>query len=214
MKQILILLFACMLMFCGCGETEASTSSESSFESVASSSSEDIESSIDSETETSTSAESSVIDSIEPEPESSFVSTDVCTVTFVTFGGSFVEPQVIARGDKAIEPPVPTKECRCEFVGWYLGGEKWSFTDYLVPGDITLTAKWIKCFGFDEKELEILKSLSFFDGNPYTWLDVEDIQRGDCIWDGHYNEGCWRYTITFKSGITKTIDIAKDCLED
>lgn len=133
-----------------------------------------------------------------------------CTVTFDTQGGSTIEQQVVVKGEKAKEPPAPTKECECEFDGWYVGDEKWSFIGYAVTEDITLTAKWVKCFDLTDKELEILKSLKIFE-DKYTWRDVENVQKSDCYYENEVLDSV-KYTITFKDGTTFTIDIAKSCL--
>lgn len=143
----------------------------------------------------------------------------VCTVTFDSQGGSAVESQVVAWGDKALEPLVPTKECLCEFDGWYLGDEKWSFIGYTVTEDMTLTAKWFNCFtclGLNDKEFEILDSLKIFK-EQYTWRDVEDIQKSDSyLKDAEGNkmsdEDAVEYKITFRDGYVFTITVCKSCL--
>lgn len=64
------------------------------------------------------------------------------TVTFESNGGSLVDQQVIADGDKAIKPTNPTKS-GYTFVGWYdeLLQTPYSF-DAAVNANITLYAKW------------------------------------------------------------------------
>ena len=63
------------------------------------------------------------------------------TVTFDSNGGSAVASQTVAKGEKVKRPTAPTKE-NCEFVGWYIDDEAWSFWGYTVTESITLTAKW------------------------------------------------------------------------
>ena len=120
----------------------------------------------------------------------------VCTVTFDSLGGTAVEQQTVIKGEKAVEPPAPTKECKCEFDGWYLGEEKWSFIGYSVTEDITLTARWIECYGLSKEEIDILKDFisSKYDGKR-TWNDVDSIKK-----EHSPNFECYDYTITFKDG--------------
>lgn len=148
MKKIVILLIACLFMFCGCSEAEVT------------------------ETER------------------------VCTVTFDSQGGSSVESQAVSWGEKAVEPPPPTKECLCEFDGWYLGDEKWSFIGYTVTEDMTLTAKWIECHDMSEFEIDVLKGFisSKYDDKK-SWADVESIHK-----ERSADFDCYDYTITFMDG--------------
>jgi len=66
------------------------------------------------------------------------------TVTFVTDGGTYVNP-VTAKYGSTIAEPTTTKEGHT-FTGWYYndGGEekKWNFTSDTVKSNITLTAHW------------------------------------------------------------------------
>lgn len=64
------------------------------------------------------------------------------TVTFESNGGSLVDQQVIADGDKAVNPTNPTKSGHT-FVGWYdeLLQTQYNF-DTAVNANITLYAKW------------------------------------------------------------------------
>ncbi len=65
-------------------------------------------------------------------------------VTFDSDGGGEVTTQSIEYGSKAVEPSKPTKSKsygNYEFLGWYLGDEKYDF-DSEVKSPITLKAKW------------------------------------------------------------------------
>lgn len=66
---------------------------------------------------------------------------DTYTVSFNSNGGSEVQTQEIAKHEKATEPQEPTKD-GYEFIGWYVGTEKWSFLSDTVTSDIILEAKW------------------------------------------------------------------------
>ena len=70
-----------------------------------------------------------------------------CTVTFNANGhGTAPEAQTMwSNQDKATEPTAPTAD-GYEFKGWYTEAactDKWNFDD-IVPGDMTLYAKWEK----------------------------------------------------------------------
>lgn len=65
---------------------------------------------------------------------------DSIIVSFDTDGGSIISEQEIKKGELAIAPDDPTK-LGYEFIGWYLGNEKWDFTNE-VSEDIKLVAKW------------------------------------------------------------------------
>ena len=65
------------------------------------------------------------------------------SVSFSVDGGSTVPAQTIAHGEKATEPPPPTK-AGYTFVGWYTsssGNTPFNF-DTTITGDITIYAKW------------------------------------------------------------------------
>ena len=66
-------------------------------------------------------------------------------VTFDTGDGSAVEDQVIEEGAAAACPADPTREGYV-FVGWYLDGEAYDFSQP-VTAPIALTAKWEKVSG-------------------------------------------------------------------
>lgn len=63
------------------------------------------------------------------------------TVTFDTDGGSEVEIQYVAEGDKIQIPKNPTKEGKL-FDCWLLGNEEWNFERYPVTKNLTLEAQW------------------------------------------------------------------------
>ena len=62
------------------------------------------------------------------------------TITFDTDGGSEVDAQTVAYGEKAKTPADPTKT-GYTFAGWELGGNAYDFAA-AVTGNMTLTAKW------------------------------------------------------------------------
>ncbi len=65
------------------------------------------------------------------------------TVTFDSTGGSAVDAQPVAYGEKAKKPAAPQKTGYA-FGGWYLGDTKYDFAA-VVTEDMTLTAKWTVC---------------------------------------------------------------------
>ena len=65
------------------------------------------------------------------------------TVSFDVDGGSTIPAQTIAHGEKATEPPSPTKAGHT-FVGWYTsssGNTAFNF-DTAITGDTMIYAKW------------------------------------------------------------------------
>ncbi len=68
------------------------------------------------------------------------VSPDI-TIKFDSVGGSLVNEQTVEKNSKITEPKDP-KKTGYEFLGWYVGDEKWSFIGYIATEDMTLTAKW------------------------------------------------------------------------
>lgn len=66
------------------------------------------------------------------------------TVTFDSQGGSSVESQTVAEGDKVKEPVAPTKE-DAAFLGWFKEAActtRWDFNRDVVTKDLTLYAGW------------------------------------------------------------------------
>ena len=73
---------------------------------------------------------------------------DRAAVTFNTVGGSFVETQVVTKGQKASKPEDSVKT-GYEFVNWYAdvaGATPYDFNT-AVTADITIYAKWKKTAG-------------------------------------------------------------------
>ena len=62
------------------------------------------------------------------------------TVTFDSNGGSSVQPQTVASGNKATKPADPQLASH-KFMGWLLNGQPYDFNTP-VTGSITLTASW------------------------------------------------------------------------
>ncbi len=62
------------------------------------------------------------------------------TVTFVSAGGTEIEPKLVKEGTTVNEPEAPEKEGWI-FMGWYNGKLQWSFSEKVYE-DMTLTAKW------------------------------------------------------------------------
>ena len=65
------------------------------------------------------------------------------TVTFISNGGTEIEPQVVNSGDKASKPTDPTK-VDYTFAGWFLDSSFSQEYDFSAPvtADISLYAKW------------------------------------------------------------------------
>lgn len=141
---------------------------------------------------------------------------EMFTIKFDSRGGSSVESQTVARGCKVLEPEIPRKSCECEFDGWYIGDEKWSFTGYVVTEDITLTARWVDCFGLNSKEMEILKFyVGRYGDGTRTWRDVSDVVCSECTRVNSYGEvelweGLLEYKIIYKDGKTQTVRLGDE----
>ena len=67
--------------------------------------------------------------------------SNTCTVTFDAQGGTEIAAQKVQKGDRIEEPPTPEK-AGYTFAGWTYRDEPWSFADYVVSEDMTLTAEW------------------------------------------------------------------------
>lgn len=70
----------------------------------------------------------------------------LCVVVFDSAGGSFVETQTVAVGEKLVKPANPTKQedgnYEYTFEAWYVGDYEWNFETDRVSDNMTLTAKW------------------------------------------------------------------------
>ena len=69
-----------------------------------------------------------------------------CTVTFVSNGGSEVEPQKVQFGEKIKKPADPVRE-GYSFNGWYADLDRtqlWNFDTDTVQGNMTLYAGWLE----------------------------------------------------------------------
>ena len=136
----------------------------------------------------------------ETETEVEVETEELFTITFNSSGGSSVASQTVTRGCKVVEPEIPRKGCECEFDGWYIGDEKWSFAGYVVTEDITLTARWVDCFGLNSKEIEILKFyVGRFGDGTRTWHDVSNVVCSECTFvNSHGEEELWEVLFEYK----------------
>ena len=64
------------------------------------------------------------------------------TVIYKDGSGEYAK-QIVQKGEKAIEPDVPSRQ-GYQFTDWYLDDTKYDFNT-AVTGDMTLTAKWTVC---------------------------------------------------------------------
>lgn len=64
------------------------------------------------------------------------------TVIYTDGSGEYAK-QIVQKGEKAIEPDVPSRQ-GYQFTDWYLDDTKYDFNT-AVTGDMTLTAKWTVC---------------------------------------------------------------------
>jgi len=62
-------------------------------------------------------------------------------VTFDSVGGTKIDAENVKFGEKLTKPADPVRDSS-EFIGWYLGNEKYDF-DTVVTCDMKLTAHWI-----------------------------------------------------------------------
>ena len=206
-KRVILLLMICALMLCGCAEASKAEVTETVTES------ESVTVEVTTETETETETESAA----EAETETEAPPVEVYTVTFDTQGGSEIESQVVERGCKIMEPENPRKNCGCEFDGWYVGDERWSFIGYVVTEDMTLTARWIDCFGMNDAEREILGG--FVDTWGYTWRDIVSIERHECssvnsLGEIVVSESSNRYEFVFRDGVVRNGCIYRKYVEE
>ena len=67
---------------------------------------------------------------------------EIYTVSFDSDGGEIVSSQQVEAGKTAVKPDDPSKE-GYEFLGWYIGKEKFDFSKP-IKENVTLKAKWEK----------------------------------------------------------------------
>lgn len=131
---------------------------------------------------------------------------DAYTVSFNSNGGSEVQTQEIAKHEKATEPQEPTKD-GYEFVGWYVGTERWSFLSDTVTSDIILEAKW------NAIEYKITYELNGGENNKdnkeiYTIEDNEIVLKAPTK-RGYVFNG-WYYDNNFNNAVINAkIDVSK-----
>ena len=128
------------------------------------------------------------------------------TVTFDTDGGTPVPPnQEVEYGLTAVEPTSAPTKTGYTFDGWYLGNEKYGFSD-AVEQDITLKAKW--------EPKQVVNVVIYRNGNfetPYKTVALDKQSKGTVInlgklnisdyytpnatgkykFYGWYNDGAW-----------------------
>ena len=95
-----------------------------------------------------------------------------CTVKFDLAGGNTEQPLhnlAIEEGKKIVEPTEPTRE-GYNFIGWYIGNEKWNFAINTVSGDITLKARW-----------ERITHTVTFDSAGGSSVEPQTVGHGDCV---------------------------------
>ncbi len=97
---------------------------------------------------------------------SSALEIEVFEITFDSNGGSNVDSQYVAKGEKIALPKNPRK-AGYTFDGWYVGNEKWSFVGYSVTEDMTLKAKWTEGDSLDENNSWAGESLNVL-ATPYA----------------------------------------------
>ena len=128
------------------------------------------------------------------------------TVTFDSNGGTPVPPaQEVEYGLTAVEPTSAPTKTGYTFDGWYLGNEKYDFSD-AVEQDITLKAKW--------EPKQVVNVVIYRNGNfktPYKTVALDKQSKGTVInlnelnisdyytpnatgkykFYGWYNDGAW-----------------------
>ncbi|MBQ7788032.1 MAG: InlB B-repeat-containing protein [Clostridia bacterium] len=112
------------------------------------------------------------------------VSPDI-TIKFDSAGGSLVNEQKIEKSSKITEPKDP-KKIGYEFLGWYVGDERWSFIGYIATEDMTLTAKW-ELITYEIKYE--LGENAVNGNNPTTYTIKDKIELEDPAREGYTFEG-------------------------
>ena len=132
--------------------------------------------------------------------------TEEYTVTFNSYGGTPVPPaQEVEYGLTATEPTTAPTKTGYTFDGWYLGDEKYDFSD-AVEQNITLRAKW--------EAKQVVNVVIYRNGNfetPYKTVELDKQSKGTVIdlgklnirdyytpnatgkyeFYGWYNDGAW-----------------------
>ena len=70
------------------------------------------------------------------------VAKKLYTISFDSNLGSTIDPQTVIENEKAIEPPIPTRE-GYEFIRWQFNSRPFNF-DTQITKDYTLRASWKK----------------------------------------------------------------------
>ena len=94
---------------------------------------------------------------------------DTYNVYFDSNGGTKIPSQVVIEGKKVVEPENPTKD-GYKFVGWYLNGYKYYFSN-TVTKDIVLEAKWEE---FEEYTIK-------FNSNGGTYIKKQYVYYGEYV---------------------------------
>ncbi len=119
----------------------------------------------------------------------------VCTVTFVSNGGSSVSDVEVENGEKVTKPTNPTKD-GYEFSKWTTdeeGNEEYNF-DTAITSDITLYAQWI------------IAGYRVGSKGPAGGIIIYDVDadNNNGNWDGLKSEECgWRY---LEAGTSNLVD--------
>ena len=104
------------------------------------------------------------------------------TVTFDSYGGTPVPPkQEVEYGRTATEPTTAPTKTGYTFDGWYLGDEKYDFSD-AVEQNITLRAKW--------EAKQVVNVVIYRNGNfetPYKTVELDKQSKGTVIDLGKLN---------------------------
>ena len=128
------------------------------------------------------------------------------TVTFDSNGGSAVDAQTVALGDKATEPADPTRE-GCTFLGWTLNGADYDF-DSKVTSNITLVAKWsVTTFYVDENGTthDNITATTLTGGGATTLAEGTYLVNSDIEYTGTITLG-GDVTIILADGKTMTVN--------
>lgn len=145
-------------------------------------------------------------------------------VIFIANGGSLVDMQQVADGDKINDKQTKTEYTGYEFTGWYekedLTGEAFSF-DTAITKDITLYAKWTPCvYKITYKEWTGKEGGAEFTGTHQTGYPTTHTFNTETELDEPTKEGCsfigW-YTSS-DGGVTldetPIAGIGKECTEN